>query len=52
MLGAFFEIGPCTISEDGKTTSMNPYSWTKHANMLFIEYVLIPHRIRLCESHS
>lgn len=39
MLGAFFEIGPCTISEDGKTTSRNPYGWTDHANMLFIECV-------------
>jgi carboxypeptidase C (cathepsin A) len=37
MLGAFFEIGPCTISPDGNTTSRNPFSWTAHANMLFLE---------------
>ncbi|KAB5576257.1 carboxypeptidase Y [Coniochaeta sp. 2T2.1] len=37
MLGAFFEIGPCRISPDGKTTRLNEHSWTRHANILFID---------------
>ncbi|OIW32743.1 carboxypeptidase Y [Coniochaeta ligniaria NRRL 30616] len=37
MLGAFFEIGPCIVSEAGNTTSRNPLSWTTHASMLFID---------------
>lgn len=37
MLGAFFEIGPCAVTEDGEDTQRNDLSWTNFANMLFIE---------------
>ncbi|KAF7526247.1 hypothetical protein G7054_g10830 [Neopestalotiopsis clavispora] len=37
LLGAFHEIGPCSVSEDGKSTTRNPNSWTNFANMLFID---------------
>lgn len=38
MMGAFFELGPCLITEDGDGTVRNPSSWTNAANMLFVEY--------------
>jgi hypothetical protein len=38
MMGAFFELGPCLINEDGDRTIRNPSSWTTAANMLFVEY--------------
>lgn len=37
MLGALFEMGPCTVSETGDRTTRNPNSWTEAANVLFIE---------------
>lgn len=39
LLGAFHEIGPCAVAEDGKTTTKSDLSWTEFSNMLFIEYV-------------
>lgn len=38
MLGAFFELGPCLVTEEGNSTVHNPTSWTNVANMLFVEY--------------
>jgi cathepsin A (carboxypeptidase C) len=33
----FIENGPCTVTEDGSDTKTNKYSWTEHANMIFLD---------------
>ncbi|KIY63058.1 serine carboxypeptidase [Cylindrobasidium torrendii FP15055 ss-10] len=35
--GLLFELGPCSISADGKNTTANKYSWNTHANIIFLD---------------
>ncbi|KAF9515933.1 hypothetical protein BS47DRAFT_1381315 [Hydnum rufescens UP504] len=35
--GLMFELGPCSIANGGKSTKLNPQSWTTHANMIFLD---------------
>ncbi|KAJ8607431.1 hypothetical protein MRB53_040281 [Persea americana] len=37
LLGALSENGPCFISNDSKSTYINPWSWNNEANLLFID---------------
>lgn len=37
MFGALTENGPCNVGDDSAKISTNDYSWTKHANMLYID---------------
>jgi len=36
-LALFGENGPCTVSEDGKSTKLNPYSWHQKANVMWVD---------------
>lgn len=31
------EGGPCLINDDSNSTTLNPWSWNQHANMLYID---------------
>ncbi|KAL5640444.1 hypothetical protein ACGC1H_007630 [Rhizoctonia solani] len=35
--GLFMELGPCTMGENGKYTTINKWSWNTNVNMLFID---------------
>lgn len=35
--GLLFELGPCAIKNEGKSTEVNKYSWSTHANMIFLD---------------
>ena len=37
LMGLGMEHGPFTINTDGHTLSCNPYSWNRHANMIYLE---------------
>ncbi|KAJ7900717.1 peptidase S10, serine carboxypeptidase, partial [Mycena olivaceomarginata] len=32
--GLLFELGPCSIANEGKNTTFNKHSWTSSANMI------------------
>ncbi|KAF9011691.1 alpha/beta-hydrolase [Cyathus striatus] len=37
MIGLFQENGPCQVNADGKTTTLNPFSWNNISNMIYID---------------
>ncbi|KAF2687333.1 putative carboxypeptidase S1 [Lentithecium fluviatile CBS 122367] len=37
LMGATAENGPCSINSDSNSTSLNPWSWNNHVNMLYID---------------
>lgn len=36
-LALLTENGPCSVNEDGKSTSVNPFSWTEAAHVLWLD---------------
>jgi Serine carboxypeptidase len=36
-LALLTENGPCTVNNDGKTTTVNPFSWTEAAHVLWLD---------------
>ncbi|KAM0747546.1 peptidase S10 serine carboxypeptidase [Meredithblackwellia eburnea MCA 4105] len=35
--GLLFELGPCSIANEGQNTTFNNYSWTNNANVVFLD---------------
>jgi carboxypeptidase C (cathepsin A) len=35
--GLLFELGPCNIADDGRSTTFNDFSWNSHANIIFLD---------------
>lgn len=35
--GLLFELGPCSIKNEGHNVTHNPYSWNTHANIIFLD---------------
>merc|ERR1712013_687757 len=36
-LALLAENGPCTVGKDGRTTSVNNYSWNSNANVIWLD---------------
>ncbi|CAG8576989.1 7165_t:CDS:2 [Ambispora leptoticha] len=37
LTGLFFELGPCTVNDDGSDTFINPYSWNSNSTVIFLD---------------
>ena len=37
MVASFFELGPSSVSKDGKRPVHNPYSWNSNASVIFLD---------------
>uniref|UniRef100_A0A6S9GAZ6 Carboxypeptidase n=1 Tax=Heterosigma akashiwo TaxID=2829 RepID=A0A6S9GAZ6_HETAK len=37
ILALLAENGPCTVNEDGASTTVNPFSWNSHANIMWVD---------------
>ncbi|KAJ3560892.1 hypothetical protein NP233_g10540 [Leucocoprinus birnbaumii] len=37
MIGLLQELGPCRITNDSRSVTLNPFSWNNEANLLFID---------------
>ena len=35
--GLLFELGPCNVADEGRSTKRNPHSWNSKANLLFLD---------------
>ncbi|KAG9311668.1 Alpha/Beta hydrolase protein [Chiua virens] len=35
--GLLFELGPCRVTDNGTSTTLNPYSWNTNANIIFLD---------------
>ncbi|CAG8450261.1 9263_t:CDS:10 [Diversispora eburnea] len=40
LTGLYFELGPCSINEDGASTTFNPYSWNSNSSIIFLDQPL------------
>ncbi|KAH6980731.1 carboxypeptidase Y [Ilyonectria sp. MPI-CAGE-AT-0026] len=36
-LGLFLDVGPCAVNQDANSTTRLDYSWTDHANVVFVD---------------